>query len=361
MGDSRIPPFRRRRPDPMIRRDAHLGEEPPVSIAHPYLLFLGDAPDQLAAKVADGVARWRRDWCVGQIRLPGCQADVGLPDATLEEAAARGARTLIIGVANRGGRIAESWIPTMLRALELGLDIASGLHAKVADIAVVRDKAEAQGRRIFDVRHPARSFDVGNGVRRPGKRVLAVGTDCSIGKMFTALALEAEMRRRGMKADFRATGQTGILISGDGVSIDAVVSDFVSGAVEWLCPANEPDHWDVVEGQASVLHPSYGGVTLGLVHGSQPDAMVMCHEPARPHMRGLPGRPVPDIRTCIAAHEQAARVTNPAARVVGISLNTSALDEAAARDLIERTGREHGLPCVDPVRTGVGPVVDVLG
>jgi uncharacterized NAD-dependent epimerase/dehydratase family protein len=331
-----------------------------LSIAHPYLLFLGDAPDPLSAKVADGVARWRRDWCVGQFRLPGCKADLGLPDTSLEEARDKGAKTLLIGVANRGGRIAESWTATMLEALDLGMDIASGLHNKVADIPAVRERAERQGRRIFDVRHPTQTFEIGTGARRPGKRVLAVGTDCSIGKMFTALALEAEMRRRGMKADFRATGQTGILISGDGVSIDAVVSDFVSGAVEWLTPANEPDHWDVVEGQASLLHPSYAGVTLGLVHGSQPDALVMCHEPSRPHMRGLPGRPVPDLATCIAVHEQAARVTNPAARVIGISLNTSALDEAGAAEAMERITRETGLPCVDPLRTGVGPLVDAL-
>lgn len=331
-----------------------------MSIAHPYLLFLGDAPDQLSAKVADGVARWRRDWCVGQLRLPGCEADVGLADVTLEEALDKGAKTLLIGVANRGGRIAESWAETMLKALDLGFDIASGLHSKVADVVPVRERAERLGRRIFDVRHPTQSFEIGTGAKRPGKRLLAVGTDCSIGKMFTALALEAEMRARGMKADFRATGQTGILISGDGVSIDAVVSDFVSGAVEWLSPANEPDHWDVVEGQASLLHPSYAGVTLGLVHGSQPDAMVMCHEPSRPHMRGLPGRPLPDLAACIAVHEQAARVTNPAARVIGISLNTSALDEAAALELIERTAREYGMPCADPLRTGVGAIVDAL-
>jgi uncharacterized NAD-dependent epimerase/dehydratase family protein len=331
-----------------------------LSIAHPYLLFLGDAPDQLSAKVADGVARWRRDWCVGQLRLPGCEADVGLADVTLEEARDKGAKTLLIGVANRGGRIAESWAETMLRALDLGFDIASGLHGKVADIPPVRERAERLGRRIFDVRHPTQSFEIGTGAKRPGKRLLAVGTDCSIGKMFTALALEAEMRARGMKADFRATGQTGILIAGDGVSIDAVVSDFVSGAVEWLSPANEPDHWDVVEGQASLLHPSYAGVTLGLVHGSQPDAMVMCHEPSRPHMRGLPGRPLPDLAACIAVHEQAARVTNPAARVIGISLNTSALDEAAALELIDRTAKAYGMPCGDPLRTGVGAIVDAL-
>jgi uncharacterized NAD-dependent epimerase/dehydratase family protein len=331
-----------------------------LSIAHPYLLFLGDAPDFLAAKTAHGVARWRRDWCIGQLRLPGCKADLGLPDRTLEQGIADGARTLIIGVANRGGKFSESWIDTMLRALDLGYDIASGLHSKVADIPAVRAAADRQGRQLFDVRHPTRSFDIGTGEKRPGKRLLAVGTDCSIGKMFTALALEQEMRARGMNVDFRATGQTGILIAGDVVSIDAVVSDFVAGAVEWLCPANDPDHWDVVEGQASLLHPSYAGVTLALVHGAQPDALVLCHEPSRPHMRGLPNRKVPDIATCIAVHEQAARVTNPDARVVGISLNTAALDEAAALRLICDTEQTFGLPAADPVRTGVGPIVDRL-
>lgn len=331
-----------------------------MPIAHPYLLFLGDAPDPLSAKVADGVARWRRDWCVGQFRLEGCKADVGLPDIGLEQAAEAGAKTLLIGVANRGGRISRIWTETILKALDLGMDVASGLHNKVADIPPVREKAAALGRNIFDVRHPSRDFEIGTGERRPGKRLLAVGTDCSIGKMFAALAIEKEMRARGMKADFRATGQTGILIAGDGVSIDAVVSDFVAGAVEWLCPANEPDHWDIVEGQASVLHPSYAGVTLALVHGSQPDAMVVCHEPTRPHMRGLPNRKVPDIRTTIAAHEAAARVTNPDARVIGIAMNTSGLDEAAAHDLMKRTADEYGMPCCDPVRTGVGPIVDLL-
>lgn len=331
-----------------------------MPIAHPYLLFLGDAPDPLSAKVADGVARWRRDWCVGQLRLEGCKADVGLPDVTLEQAARAGAKTLLIGVANRGGVISQLWTETILKALDLGMDIASGLHNKVADIAPVREKAAALGRAIFDVRHPSRTFEIGRGERRPGKRLLAVGTDCSIGKMFTALAIEKEMRARGMKADFRATGQTGILIAGDGVSIDAVVSDFVSGAVEWLCPANEPDHWDVVEGQASLLHPSYAGVTLALVHGSQPDVMVLCHEPTRPHMRGLPNRKVPDVRSAIAAHEAAARVTNPDARVIGISMNTAGLDEVAARALMKRTADEFRMPCCDPVRTGVGPIVDLL-
>lgn len=331
-----------------------------MSIQHPYLLFLGDAPDQLAAKTADGVAYWRRDWCVGQLRLPGCQADVGLPDLTLDEAVAKGAKTLIIGVANRGGRIGQVWQETMIGALERGMDIASGLHNKVADVPAVAEVAKLEGRRLFDVRHPSRDFDVASGDRRPGKRMLAVGTDCSVGKMYTALAFEAEMHRRGMKASFRATGQTGILIAGSGVSVDAVIADFISGATEWLSPANEPDHWDLVEGQGSLFHPSFAGVSLGLLHGAQPDAMVLCHEPGRPHMRGLPGRPLPGIAETIAFNEQCARIVNPDARVIGIACNTSKMTPADAQTLLTELEDAHGMPAVDPVRHGVAKLVDAL-
>jgi uncharacterized NAD-dependent epimerase/dehydratase family protein len=331
-----------------------------VSIKHPYLLFLGDAPDQLAAKTANGVAQWRPGWCVGQLRLDGCRADVGLPDMTLEEGAKAGAKTLIIGVANRGGKFSPVWQETMVRALELGMDIASGLHAKVADLPAVREVAHLEGRQLFDVRHPNRVFDVASGKPRSGRRLLTVGTDCSVGKMFAALALEAEMQRRGMKADFRATGQTGILIAGEGVSIDAVVADFISGATEWLSPANDPDHWDLVEGQGSLFHASFAGVSLGLLHGAQAEALVMCHEPGRAHMRGLPGAPLPDIADCIALNERCARLTEPRAKVVGIACNTSSLSAAEAEGLMKGLADRHGMPCVDPVRTGVAPIVDVL-
>jgi uncharacterized NAD-dependent epimerase/dehydratase family protein len=331
-----------------------------LEIRTPYLIFLGDAHDQLAGKTGVAVAQWRRDRCVGQLRLPGCQADAGLPDMTLEEAAAAGARTLLIGTTVRGGRINEAWQQLMLRALELGMDIASGLHDRVADLPAVREAAARFRRAIHDVRVPRESFPVGTGLRRPGKRVLTVGTDCSIGKMYTALALERDMKAAGMNATFRATGQTGILIAGAGVPLDAVVADFIAGAAETLCPANAPDHWDVVEGQASVLHPSYAGVTVGLVMGAQPDAMVMVHDPTRRTMRGLGDRPVPGIAETIAAHEACARVTNPDARVVAISLNTSRMDERAAMAEIARTADRFGLPVVDPARTGCGPIVDVL-
>ena len=331
-----------------------------MALRTPYLLFIGDAPDQLAAKTADGIAFWRPEICKGQMRLPGCQADLRLPDMNVEEAGAAGVKTMIVGTTNRGGVLGEGWEGLLVRAMELGMDLASGLHVRLADVPALRDAAAKYGRQIADVRHPTREFAVGNGIKRPGKRLLTVGTDCSIGKMYTALSLEKEMRERGLKADFRATGQTGIFIAGDGVSIDAVVSDFVSGAVEWLTPANDPDHWDLVEGQGSLFHASYAGVTLGLIHGSQPDALVVCHEPTRPHMRGLPTYKLPDLKLCIDRNVEAAQLTNPAARCVGISVNTAAMESGAARDYLRHTEDELGLPCVDPVRTGVGPIVDRL-
>ena len=332
-----------------------------MALRTPYLMFIGDAPDQLAAKTADGVAFWRPEACLGQLRLPGCKADLRLPDMTIEAAAKAGVKTVIVGTTNRGGVLGEGWEPLLVQALELGMDLASGLHHRLSDIPALRDTAARCGRQIADVRHPTREFPIGTGAKRPGKRLLTVGTDCSIGKMFTALAIDKEMRARGLKSDFRATGQTGILIAGDGVSIDAVVSDFVSGAVEWLCPANDPNHWDMIEGQGSLFHASYAGVTLGLIHGAQPDALVLCHEPTRTHMRGLPHYPLPDLRDCIEANLAAARLTNKAVRCVGLSINTGGLEAGAARDYLRQTGDRLGLPCVDPVRTGVGALADNLG
>jgi uncharacterized NAD-dependent epimerase/dehydratase family protein len=331
-----------------------------MQITSPYLLFLGDAADPLAAKTADGVARWRPDNVVGQLRLDGCHADLGLSDLTLEQAAGAGARTLVIGVANRGGIIPDYWLPTLLKALDLGLDIASGLHQRVADVPALAERAAALGRQLIDVRQPDRSFHVGDGLPRSGKRCLTVGTDCSVGKMFTALALEEELRKRGLKADFRATGQTGILIAGSGVSVDAVVADFISGATEYLAPAAADDHWDLIEGQGSLFHASYAGVSLGLLHGAQAHALVLCTEPERPHMRGLPTYPLPGLRDCIALNESLARRTNPEARVVGVAANTAQMSAAAAEHWLKTTQDELGLPTVDPLRTGVGRLADAL-
>lgn len=328
-----------------------------MAIATPYLLFLGDVPDALAAKTAYGVVDWRRDWCVGQMRLPGCRADTGLPDMGIPEARAAGARTFVVGAVNAGGVLPEHWIATIVEAIAAGMDVASGLHVRLGSIAPIREAAERRGARLHDVRHADMRFATGKGTRRPGKRLLTVGTDCSVGKKYAALALEQEMTRRGFDAEFCATGQTGVLIAGRGVAIDAVVADFISGAVEWLSPAAPESHWQIVEGQGSLFHPSFAGVTLGLLHGAQPDGFVVCHEPTRRHMRGVK-HPLPSIGEVIDMTIRQGRLTNPDIGPVGIAINTAALDDEAARRTLEDAAAEYDLPAVDPIRTGVGPIVD---
>lgn len=329
-------------------------------LKQPYVLFLGNAADQLAAKTAVGIWQWRRDWCVGQIRLPGCRASLDLPELTVQEAAAAGARTLVLGVANAGGFIPEDWVEVLAEGLRAGLDLANGLHDRLSDIPALRDLAARLGRELHDVRHPTQRFPVGTGAPRSGRRLLTVGTDCSIGKMYTSLALTEAMTRRGLDAHFRATGQTGILIAGSGVSVDAVIADFIAGAVEWLSPAAPERQWDVIEGQGSLFHPSFAGVSLGLLHGAQPDALVMCHEPTRTHMRGLPHQPLPDLAACIRANEQAARLTNPRAICIGVAVNTSTLPAGDRPRCLDDLERRIGLPCVDPMIDGVDRLIDRL-
>lgn len=328
-----------------------------MQIRTPYLLFLGDAPDPLAAKTAQGIVDWRRDWCLSQLRLPGCKADLGIPDLSVKEAAARGAQTLVVGVVNAGGVLPDNWTATIVEAIEAGLDVASGLHTRLSSILEIAAAAERYGRRLLDVRHSDLRFETGKGVKRPGLRLLTAGTDCSVGKKYAALALEREMRQRGFDADFRATGQTGIFISGRGVAIDAVVADFISGAAEWISPAADPRHWDLIEGQGSLFHPSFAGVSLGLLHGSQPDAFVVCHEPTRLRMRGV-SHPPPSIQAVIDLTVRCGSLTNPGIRPVGVSVNTSALDEKDARDYLKRLEDGHLLPSTDPMRFGAGNIVD---
>ena len=329
-------------------------------IPTPYLLFLGDAKDQLSAKVAQGIKDWRPENAVGQLRLAGCGADIGLTDLTLEAAKAAGAQTLVIGVANRGGVISQAWKDVLIQALNMGFDIASGLHNLLSDEADLVEVARANGRQLHDVRIPSVAYPIADGVKRSGKRCLAVGTDCSIGKMYTSLAVDAEMRKRGLKSTFRPTGQTGILITGSGVPLDAVVADFMAGAVEYLTPDNDDDHWDHIEGQGSLFHASYSGVTLALIHGGQPDALILAHEPTRTHMRGLPHYGLPSLETLRDTALLLARVVNPACEVVGISVNTQHLNEADAIKCLTDIEARMGLPTVDPFRHGAGRLVDAL-
>ncbi|MBO9435704.1 DUF1611 domain-containing protein [Ruegeria sp. R13_0] len=329
-------------------------------IETPYLLFLGDAPDQLAAKVAIGIRDWRPENAVGQYRMEGCKADLGMTDMTLAEAKEAGAKTLVIGVANRGGVISEAWKTVLIEALEMGYDIASGLHNLLRDEGDLVAAAQTHGCTLHDVRVPTVGYPIANGKKRSGKRCLAVGTDCSAGKMYTAMSMDAEMRKRGLKSTFRATGQTGILITGQGVPLDAVVADFMAGAVEYLTPDNDDDHWDHIEGQGSLYHVSYSGVTMALVHGGQPDALILCHEPTRTHMRGLPEYSLPTLQQLRDTALPLARVGNPACQVAGISVNTQHLSEDEAKAYLAKVEEEMGLPTTDPYRFGAGKLVDAL-
>ena len=323
----------------------------------PYLVFLGDVANVPLAKTAFGLRDWRPDEVVGQARLPGCGVDLGVPELSPAEAAARGARGMLIGVAPIGGSIPPHWIASLLAGLESGLDLVSGLHTRLTDIPALRAAAKRLDRSLYDVRHAQRSFPIATGAKRTGKRLLTVGTDCALGKKYAALAIAKALTEHGADADFRATGQTGIMISGGGVAIDAVPADFVAGAAEALSPDAEADHWDVIEGQGSLFHPAYAGVSLGLLHGSQPDALVVCHDPSRLTLHSHPAFPIVSLETAISRNLEAARLTNPKAALAGISINTSSLPLVAAEALLAELGQTHGAPAFDPVRTSLEPLI----
>lgn len=327
-------------------------------IQKPYLIFLGDAADIPLAKTAFGIRDWLPDQVVGQNRLAGCGVDLGLADLSPDEAAARGARSLLIGVAPIGGAIPGAWIPSLVAALEAGLDLVSGMHTRLSDLEPLRSAAQRLGRRLHDVRHADRAFPIASGRKRTGMRLLTVGADCALGKKYAALGVARALAARGVPADFRATGQTGIMIAGAGVAIDAVVADFVAGAAETLSPDAAPDHWDVIEGQGSLFHPAYAGVALGLIHGSQPDALVICHDPLRRTLHSHPDYPIVALGAVISRTIEAARLTNPAARAVGVSINSSQIAPGAAQALMRELESEYGLPCFDPLRSSLDPLVD---
>ena len=330
-----------------------------IEIEPPYLLFIGDMDYELDAKTAFGIAHWRPKLCLAQLRF-GTAVDLGLPDMTPEDAVAAGAKSLIVGVAPVGGSFPETWVESLVEAAGSGLHIVAGMHTRLDQVPGLSEAATEAGVRLVDVRKPPPNIPIGTGVKRPGRRLLTVGTDCAVGKKYTALAIEKEMRARDMKATFRATGQTGIMIAGEGVPIDAVVSDFISGAAEVLSPANEADHWDVIEGQGSIVHPGYAGVTVGLMHGSQPDALVLCHDAARTGIDGWDGYDLPEMPTIIDHYLSAGRLTNPAVRMVGISVNTSSLDRVEGEAYLRELEDRMEMPCVDPMADGVGRIVDRL-
>lgn len=334
----------------------------PLEVPQPYLIFIGGLTDRNDLKTGLGILDWRREWCAGQYRYSSDAVDIGLPDLDPVAAATAGVKTMVIGGASFGGRLPDEWVPAIRAALAAGLNVASGLHDRLRDQPELVALAAAHGAQLFDVRSlpSGMRLPVGTGRKRTGKRVLAVGTDCAVGKKYTALALERDLRARGVPATFRATGQTGVLISGGGLAIDAVVADFLSGAVELLSPDNAPDHWDVIEGQGSLFHPAYAAVSLGLLHGSQPDAFVVCHEAGRATIEGYDDYAVPSIEDCIALTIANGRLTNSQIRCAGVSINSAGLSEQERTRYLRAIEDRLSLPCVDPVATGTGKLVDEL-
>ncbi|MDO8863201.1 DUF1611 domain-containing protein [Haliea sp. E1-2-M8] len=332
----------------------------PISLQSPYLIFLGDESRRKFVKTGAGLVDWRRQLCAGQFRLSADTADLGLPDMTIEEAVAAGVKSVVIGTATVGGALPASWQPALAAAAEAGLDIVAGLHTRLADNRALSTAAAGSGARLVDIRVPPPELPVGNGRKRTGMRLLTVGTDCALGKKYTALQLERDMRSAGLDVDFRASGQTGIMIAGRGIPLDAVVSDFLSGAAEVLSPGNSPGHWDVVEGQGGIFHPAYAPVSHGLLLGSQPDAFVVCHEAGREQISGWEHYPVPSIEEVIARTVAVGSLTNPKIRCVGISINSSTLPADERGAYLADLARRYGLPCVDPLVEGTSAIVDHL-
>lgn len=329
-----------------------------VKLQAPYLILIGDLTDLTYAKTGMGIVDWRPDLVAGQLRFEGSTIDMGVPDMSVAEAAAVGVKSLLIGVAPVGGVVPDSWWASIEEAAAAGLDIICGLHFKLSEFPDLVAAAEISGARLIDVRNPPERLPVGTGIKRSGKRVLMVGTDCAIGKKYTALALEHAMHKAGMKATFRATGQTGIMLAGEGLPIDSVVADFISGAAELISPANEDSHWDVIEGQGSLFHPGYSGVSLGLLHGSQPDALVLCHDATRKVVSGWEHYPLPGIEDAIEQHLIMGRRTSPDIRFVGISVNTSKLPTDERQPYLSKLAEQTGLPCVDCMIDGCDSIVE---
>ena len=329
-----------------------------IQFEMPFVVFLGDTVDAIYAKTGLGMAKWRPDECAGQMRLPGCGVNADVPDLSIVDAKKAGIRSLIIGSAAVGGGVPGHWVATLRDVANAGIDIIAGLHVRLASLPGLAEAAAAGSARLIDVRTPPAALPVGTGRKRSGKRLLTVGTDCACGKKYTALAIERAMRARDMKSDFRATGQTGIMIAGRGIPMDAVVSDFLTGAAEVLSPENDQEHWDVIEGQGSIFHPGFLQVTIGLLIGSQPDAFVVCHDPLRKTVSGWPSFPLPSVADVIARTVSIGKLTNPFIRCVGVALNTSKVAPAERATLLTQYAAQTGLPCVDPVLDGVEPIVD---
>lgn len=267
---------------------------------------------------------------------------------------------LIVGVAPSGRKFPEAWRKIILEAITRGMNITSGVHVFLSEDHEIAGAARTRGVRLWDVRTPPDDLDVSVDMARKARalRVHTVGLDCSVGKMTVSIELDRAMRRRGANSKFLATGQTGIMITGEGLPIDRIISDFVAGAAERLILENQDREVLHIEGQGSLYHPYYSGVTLGLLHGSAPDLLVMCYKPARKCLIGT-DRPMASLREAVELYERMAGIIHPC-RVIGVALNSLEMTDDAARAELERASRETGLPAADVVRFGAEPLVDAI-
>lgn len=330
-----------------------------------------------SSKTAVGVLRFASDPTVAVIDSSCAGQDaasaLGTPDvgvgvpvvATIQEALDRDPTSLLIGIAPVGGQLPAEWRPAIIRALEAGLEVISGLHVFLSDDPELRAAAERGRGRIWDVRQPAPEVAllIAQGTaHRPGSHtVYFAGTDCNVGKMTASLAVDRAARARGWKSAFAATGQTGIMIAGAGVPVDRLISDFTSGGVEAMVLelANQHD-WVFVEGQGSLCHPAYAPVTLGLVHGAAPDSFLLCHEAGRRRIHGFPEYAIPPLGEVMAMYTAAAHWLGRTTPFIGVALNTFGLPDDEARAAIAATAAETGLPTTDPIRFGAAVLLDAL-
>jgi uncharacterized NAD-dependent epimerase/dehydratase family protein len=342
-----------------------------MSTSDRFLILAEGRFGPLTSKTANGFIRYTPDRVVGVLDstqagrtaqdVLGFGSDIPVV-ATLAEGLRRAPTDLLIGIAPQGGQLPESWRGTISGALERGLHVWSGLHFSIGGDAEFAELARRHGATIRDLRKPPADLDVANGRVRgvDATVILTVGTDCNIGKMTAALQVRDGIRAKGHRVRFAGTGQTGILIEGWGISVDAVIADFIAGAAERLVldAARDADIV-LVEGQGSIIHPGYSGVTYGLMHGSLPHAMVLCAQPSRTAITNNPWVPIPPLPELIALHERVMAPLRPSP-VIAIALNTFDLGDADARAAIERAAAETGLPATDPVRFDPEPVVDAI-
>ena len=329
------------------------------------ILAEGFSGDPHYGKTMRGVLRYRRDDVVVIVDSSRAgETEAGVPIvADVDSALSFGPEVAIVGVATQGGRFPPAWRAILRRSIDAGLSIENGLHEMLGDDLELRPLADAAGVELRDLRRPPPGLDVATGANLEvdAQIVLTVGSDCAIGKMTVSLELDRVARERGHPSVFVPTGQTGIAIAGWGIAVDAVVADFVSGAAEQLVVEGRRRGGELlwVEGQGSLVHPCYSGVTLGLYHGAVPHALVLCHRAGATEIEGSPGHPIPPLRELVELYQRMALPRRPS-RVVALALNTVGMDDGTARRAIAAASDETGLPAADPVREGADGLLDAV-